>query len=210
MKIVESSFILEDEVDGEAILKKIERAGRTAYKSEDKITEESARVFVAGIMKRGHLSVIEHESISVRIILNRAIANELVRHRLASYTQESSRFCSYLKGKFGSEITVINPCFWAEDKPEDKAKKEVWKNAMLAAELAYFNLLSLGAKPEEARNVLPLSLKTEIVVTMNLRSWRNFFELRCDKAAHPEMRKIAGEILSTFKKIVPVIFDDLL
>ena len=209
MKIIKAYFIIEDEIDGEAILKKIERAGRTAYKSEDRITPDSAREFVRKIIDMGHESVIEHEKITVRIICDRGVSHEIVRHRIASYTQESTRFCNYSKGKFGSEITVIEPCFWDLSKEADRKKYEIWKRAMMEAEKAYMELIKLGAKPQEARSVLPNSLKTEIVMTANLREWRHFFKLRTSRRAHPQMREIAIPLLKEFKKRIPVVFDDI-
>lgn len=210
MNIIKPYFIIEDKIDGEEILKKIERAGRTSYKSESRITPDSARKFVKMIIERGHFSVIEHYCISVRVVCDRGVSHEIVRHRLASYTQESTRYCNYSKGKFGSEITVIEPVFWDLSKPEDKKKYEVWKKAMENDEKAYMKLIKLGATPQEARSVLPNSLKTEIVITMNLREWHHFFKLRTSKEAHPQMREIAIPLLKEFKKKIPVIFDDIL
>jgi thymidylate synthase (FAD) len=192
-------------VDGDYILKQIEKAGRTAYKSEDKITQNSAKDFVKMIRKRGHLSVIEHQFVTVRIICDRGVSHEIVRHRLASYTQESTRYCNYTKGKFGSVITVIKPCFWSEN--EEKYK--VWKQTIEQIEMAYNKLIELGANPQEARSVLPNSLKTEIVMTMNLREWEHFFKLRTSEAAHPQMREISIPLLQEFKKLIPIIFDEM-
>lgn len=206
MKIIEPYFVIESIIDGHNILKKIEKAGRTAYKSEDHITLDSAVEFVDMINKRGHHSVIEHESVTVRVICDRGVTHEIVRHRLASYTQESTRYCNYTKGKFGGEITVIEPCFWNE---KDE-KYQVWKRAVIQTEKAYNKLIELGATPQEARSVLPNSLKTEIVMTMNLREWKHFFKLRTSEAAHPQMREIAIPLLNEFKKLIPVIFDDII
>lgn len=209
MKIIKPYFIIEDNINGEEILKKIEKAGKTAYKSEDNITSDSAKKFVKKIIDMGHESVIEHEKITVRIICDRGVTHEIVRHRIASYTQESTRFCNYSKGKFGNEITVIKPCFWDLSKEEDRKKYEIWEKAMINAEKAYMDLIKAGATPQEARSVLPNSLKTEIVMTANLREWRHFFKLRTDKKAHPQMREIAIPLLEEFKKIIPIIFDDI-
>ena len=156
------------------------------------------------IIKRWHLSVLEHQTITVRVICDRGVSHEIVRHRLASYTQESTRYCNYTKGKFGSEITVIEPCFWSAD----DEKYKVWKQTVEQIEAGYNRLIDLGATPQEARSVLPNSLKTEIVVTMNLREWRHFFTLRTSPAAHPQMREVAIPMLKEFKRIIPVIFDD--
>lgn len=205
MRIISPSFIIESEFDQRSILKQIERSGRTAYKSENLITEDSAEKFVEMIMKNGHLSVIEHFSLTVRIICDRGVSHEIVRHRLASYTQESTRYCNYSQGKFGGELTVIKPCFWNDD---DK-KYLVWKKTLEEIESSYNELIKLGANPQEARSILPNSLKTEIVMTMNLREWRHFFELRTSEAAHPQMREITIPLLEEFKKRVKIIFDDL-
>jgi thymidylate synthase (FAD) len=168
--------------------------------------------------------MLEHVSIAVRVICDRAIANEIVRHRMASYAQESTRYVNYGKEKFGKEITVIKPCFftnYCEDDCKHNAcincsleRKElirysIWRNAMQEAEDAYFELLDAGCSPQEARTVLPNSLKTEIVMTLNLRSWINFFKLRTAKDAHPQMREVANMILDEFKKEIPLIFDKI-
>ena len=205
MKIINPSVMLEDEIDGQAILKKLERIGRTCYKSEGNITEDSAEKFVKNIMNRNHMSVIEHESISVRIICDRGVTHEIVRHRIASYSQESTRYCNYSNDKFGNELTFIKPCFF----DEGSEGYEIWEKSMQNIENEYMELIEVGAKPQEARSILPNSIKTEIVMTMNLREWRHFFKLRCDKAAHPQMREIANMILKEFKEKIPVIFDDL-
>ena len=156
-------------------LQHIEKIGRVCYKSEDYITEdgESARKFVAMLIRNGHEAMIEHNAISVRFICDRGVSHELVRHRLASFGQESTRYCNYSKNKFGNELTFIKPCFWEKESNE----YIVWRFAMGYAESMYLNLIQQGAKPQEARSVLPNSLKTEIVMTMNIREWRHFFSL---------------------------------
>ena len=205
MRIVKPSFHIE-EVDGMELLKKIEKAGRTCYKSEDRITDDSALTFVKTICKSGHESVLEHEKVTVRIICDRGVSHEIVRHRIAAYSQESTRYCNYSNSKFGNEITVIEPLFF-KDNPE---RYELWKTAMEQAEATYFSLLKIGASPQEARSVLPNSLKTEIVVTYNLREWRHFFKLRTSAAAHPQMREIARPLLKAFQAQIPVVFDDII
>lgn len=205
MKIINPSVMLEDEIDGQAILKKLERIGRTCYKSEGNIKEDSAEKFVKNIMNRNHMSVIEHESISVRIICDRGVTHEIVRHRIASYSQESTRYCNYSNDKFGNELTFIKPCFF----DEGSEGYEIWEKSMQNIENEYMELIEVGAKPQEARSILPNSIKTELVMTMNLREWRHFFLLRCDKAAHPQMRQVANLILNLFKANIPIIFDDI-
>ncbi len=200
MEIIKPSFIIEDELNGEDILKKLERYGRTCYKSEEKITLDSAKNFIRTIIKSGHESVIEHEKITVRIICDRGVTHEIVRHRIASYSQESTRYCNY-KSK---GIKVIDPLFF--EKSTEKYK--IWEEAMNFSENAYNKLIESGATPQEARSVLPNSLKAEIVVTYNLREWRHFFKLRCSPRAHPQIREIAIPILKSFKNKIPVVFDD--
>ncbi|MEK6615510.1 MAG: FAD-dependent thymidylate synthase [Bacteroidota bacterium] len=210
MKIVEPSCIIESEINEEEILKNIEKAGRTAYKSEERITQDSARIFVSKIIKSGHHSVIEHITVTVRVICDRGISHEIVRHRIASYTQESTRYCNYSKGKFGKEITVVKPGFWDMDNPAYKEKYNIWLSTVEVIEKAYHKLIDLGAKPQEARSILPNSLKTEIVMTMNLREWRHFFLLRTGREAHPQMREITIPLLEEFRKKIPIIFDDII
>lgn len=205
MKIIEPSFEILDKIDGAAMLKKIELIGRVCYKSEDRISEESAKAFVASILKNGHESVIEHEKISVRIICDRGVSHEIVRHRIASYSQESTRYCNYHKEKFGNQLTFIKPNFWDDEGDE----YQVWVKMMSHAEESYNKLIEMGASPQEARSILPNSLKTEIVVTMNLREWRHFFKLRTSAKAHPQMRQISIMMLEHFKSIIPVIFADI-
>lgn len=225
MKIIEPYIVLEDDINGEEILKKIERIGRVCYKSENNIKEGSAERFVSNLINRHHESVLEHVNISVRIICDRGVSHEIVRHRIASYSQESTRYCNYSNDKFGNELTFIKPCWfinsldylnkYAKDKTyensEDLLEGEFdWINAMQSIEDNYFILIKDDEwTPEEARSILPNSIKTELVMTMNLREWRHFFKMRCDKSAHPQMRQIANMILDTFKEKIPVIFNDI-
>ncbi len=191
--------------DGAEILKCIELAGRTCYKSEDSITADSAAGFVGRIIRSGHHSVIEHMSITVRFICDRGVSHELVRHRLAAYSQESTRYANYSKDRFGNEIQVVRPCFWEEG----GAAWNQWVCAMEAAERAYMDLLAAGARPEQARSVLPNSLKTEVVMTANLREWRHVIGIRADGAAHPQIREIMIPLLHDLAGRIPVVFDDL-
>ena len=224
MKIIEPYIELEDKIDGQAILKKIERIGRVCYKSENRITKDSAERFVKSILDRGHESVLEHVSISVRVICDRGVSHEIVRHRVASYSQESTRYCNYSNDKFGNELTFIMPS-WFKSNIEDlnnyandknnfnkiySSGEWAWIDSLRAVEINYFTLLECcNWTPEKARSILPNSLKTEIVMTMNLREWRHFFKLRCAKAAHPQMREVANMILDEFKSKIPVVFDDI-
>lgn len=205
MKIIAPYHEIISKIDGAEMLRNIELCGRVCYKSEDRITDGSAEKFVGMILRSGHESVLEHEKITVRFVCDRGVTHEIVRHRIASYSQESTRYCNYSKDKFGGEITFIRPCFWAED----DEKFALWKETMQSIEGSYAKLISLGAKPEEARSILPNSVKTEIMVTMNLREWRHFFKLRTAERAHPQIREVAIPLLNELKGLVPVIFDDI-
>lgn len=205
MKIIKSDVQFITPIDGATILKRLEQCGRVCYKSEDKITEGSAEKFVAGIIKRGHEAVLEHCSFTVKFICDRGVSHEIVRHRMASYCQESTRYCNYSKDVFGSEITVIRPSFLTEGTPG----WQYWKVACRMAEKSYFELLDWGCTPQEARAVLPTCLKTEVVMTANLREWRHFLKLRCSPAAHPQMREVALILLDKVHWLIPVCFDDI-
>lgn len=195
------------------MLRRIERIGRVCYKSEDRIEEGSAEKFIRGIIRRGHESVIEHGSITVKFICDRGVTHEIVRHRIASYSQESTRYCNYVKEKFGRQITCIDLATgfrYDLNNESDRKKYDVWQQAMENAERSYFQMIELGATPQEARSVLPNSLKTELVTTMDLREWRHFFRLRADTAAHPQCREVACMLLDRFAREYPVFFEDLL
>lgn len=209
MKVIQQSYeILTDLSDPiNSILKPIEIAGRTCYKSEDKLTDDSCIKFCQMLINRGHEAMIEHSQISIRFIVDRAIANELVRHRLCSYAQESTRYINYSKDKFGNEIKVIEPdddiLLLGSD------NYNIWYTSCKSAEDAYMTMLSNGIKPEIARNVLPLSTATEIVMTTNIRELRNIFKLRISNLAHPQMRSIMRKLLDDLKSKIPVLFDDI-
>lgn len=213
MKIIKPSFeiINKETINGIDILKNIEKIGRTCYKSESLITETSAIDFVDMLLKRGHEAMIEHNTISVRFICDRGVSHELVRHRLASFAQESTRYCNYSKDKFNKELTFILPCFFDTGMGtlSNSLAFEEWKRLCQHAEDSYLKLLEMGAEPQQARSILPNSLKTEIVISMNLREWRHFFSLRCDKPAHPQMRELTIPLLKEMNELIPVIFDDL-
>ncbi len=205
MRIIKPRVEFITPINGDVILKRLEQCGRVCYKSEGRITEDSAPKFVAGIIKRGHEAVLEHCSFTVKFICDRGVSHEIVRHRVASYCQESTRYCNYSKGDFGSEITVIEPCYLNSN----TFAYDEWKEACRRAETAYFNLLNWGLSPQEARAVLPNSLKTEVVMTANIREWRHFLKLRCSKAAHPQMREVATQLLKELQEKIPVLFDDI-
>lgn len=205
MRIIAPSVRLEEPIDGGRVLQNLEKAGRTCYKSEHKISTKSAVGFLQNLMASGHESVIEHASITLRIVCDRGVSHEIVRHRLGSYCQESTRFCNYSRDQFANEITCICPCFWSKgSKP-----MQIWEQAMCEAEKAYFALLVDKVSAQEARSVLPTSLKTEIVVTYNLREWRHFLKLRTSEKAHPQIREIAVAILQIMKDHLPILFDDI-
>lgn len=205
MKIIEPKVELVNAPDYATLLSTVEQAGRTCYKSEDKITDGSAEKFVRNILKRGHEAVIEHASLTVRFTCDRGVSHEIVRHRLAAYCQESTRYCNYSKDQFSGEITVIKPLYLDENTDGYR----MWKRSCENAETAYFDLLDYGLTPQEARAVLPNSLKTEIVMTANLREWRHFLKLRTSQAAHPQIREIAIPLLEEFKQLIPILFDDI-
>lgn len=208
MQIIKPSYTIMTAINRDEILKHIEMCARTCYKSECKITDESAPKMVKALIKSGHEAMIEHCSITVKFICDRGVSHEIVRHRLASFAQESTRYCNYIKDDFGSEITVIKPLYLDEN-TDGYAH---WKAACFVAEKAYFDLLNWGCTPQEARAVLPNSLKTEIVVTMNLREWRHFFNLRAlgtTGKPHPQMKELALPLLNEFKQVLPEVFDDL-
>lgn len=207
MKIIKAHADILTPITGNE-LKFIEEVARTCYKSEQLITDESAASFVAGLMKRNHTAMLEHVSLSVRFVCDRGVSHELVRHRLASFAQESTRYCNYSKEKFGNEITFIQPLFF---EPRT-LKYDIWKRACKEAEASYFWLIGEGATPQEARSVLPNSLKTEIVITANYREWRHFFDLRAARAtgpAHPQMEEITVPLLYDVAEKIPVVFDDI-
>lgn len=208
MKIIKPSFEILTPINRQEILKHLETVARTCYKSEDKITEESAPKMVKALIRSQHTAMIEHFSISVKMVVDRGVSHEIVRHRVASYAQESTRYCNYSQGKFGSEITVIEPLFFDKNSIE----YAIWKDSCLQAEKAYNELIQMGRTPQEARSVLPNSLKTEIVVTMNLREWIHFFNLRAVGTTgdpHPQMKEIAVMVLEKFSNELPEIFGDI-
>lgn len=208
MKIINANYEIMTEITGEE-LKTIEKIARTCYKSESKITEESAEKFVANLIKRGHEAMLEHMHLTVKFTCDRGVSHELVRHRLASFAQESTRYCNYSLDRFGNELTFIRPCFWNEN---TNGCYTDWERAMFYAERQYFSLIQNGASPQEARSVLPNSIKTEVVMTANYREWRHFFNLRACRAtgpAHPQMEELTRPLLVILYHKIPVVFDDL-
>lgn len=208
MKLIHASYEIMTPINAKDIYQMLEKAGRTCYKSEDKITEESSEKFVRAIVKRGHEAMLEHASLTVRFIVDRGVSHELVRHRIASFAQESTRYNNYSQDKFGNELTFIRPA-WHIDFPG----YVVWHEAMKNAEKAYFDMLASGCTPEEARSVLPNSLKTEVVMTCNLREWRHFLKLRAAGVTgkpHPQMLEVAVPLLNELREKLPAVFEDIL
>lgn len=207
MKIINADYDILTEITGNE-LKDIEYAGRTCYKSEDKITDQSARKFVRRLIKNGHEAMLEHSYLSVKFICDRGVSHELVRHRLASFAQESTRYCNYSQDKFGNELTFIKPCFW----DGSSINYNTWIRAMEHAEFSYFGLISKGVSPQEARSVLPNSIKTEVIMSTNYREWRHFFWLRAARKtgpAHPQMEELAVPLLREVCGLIPEVFDDI-
>ena len=212
MKILKPSIEIIDAPSYEAVLEKIERIGRVCYKSEDKITEGSAEGFIRGIIKRGHESVIEHQNLTIKVICDRGVTHEIVRHRIASYSQESTRYCNYSGEKFEGQIAVIDIASgfgWDLSDHKDAMKYGIWLRAMEDADRHYQAMIAAGATPQEARAVLPNSLKTELVMTMNLRTWRHFLRLRDSLKAHPQAQEVAHMIAVELTERYPVFFEDL-
>lgn len=195
----------------------IERIARTCYKSEDRITEdgESARKMIKNLIARGHEAMLEHSSLTVKFIVDRGVSHEMVRHRLASFAQESTRYCNYLNNKFGGNITVIDitPGMELDNRDYTDSQKETiieeWTRAMKDVEKHYMKMVEAGATPQIARSVLPNSLKTEIVITANYREWRTILKLRTENVAHPQMREVINPLLRELKERIPLIFDDI-
>jgi thymidylate synthase (FAD) len=221
MKLVKAGYEILTNIKKEEILQNIEFAGRTCYKSEDKITDSTSKDFVKMLIGNGHLSVLEHEKITVKFIIDRGVSHELVRHRIASFSQESTRYCNYSKDKFDNQLTFIIP-EWISDEEIEIAQDlsefnyndisettKQWYFAMLRSEQTYNDLTERGWQPQQARSILPNSLKTEIVVTANLREWRTIFEQRTSKKAHPQMREVMIPLLEELKSKLPVVFDDI-
>lgn len=213
MKIVEAGYeILNPVFPGtdakDQIYQMIERAGRTCYKSENAITPESAAAFVQKIVKNHHEAMLEHGSMTVRFIVDRGVSHELVRHRLASFAQESTRYCNYANGKFDGELTFIRPHFFKMDSTEFFW----WKDLCRHSEELYLAMIAAGRTPQEARSILPNSLKTEVIMTANMREWRHFFRLRAageTGAPHPQMAEVAVPLLKECQEYMPELFGDI-
>ena len=219
MRILKPQHVIigKDQIEGHKILKHIEKIARTCYKSEDLINDESAEKMIKKLIKMNHLAMIEHASVSVLFTCDRGVTHEIVRHRVASYAQESTRYVNYSKDKFGNEIGYIDIAggIALDTKMKDLPVETIdviiseWHQACIDAEKHYMKMLELGATPQIARSVLNNSTKSDINVTMNLREWRHFFELRCDAPAHPQMRELVIPLLKEMSEVIPIVFDDL-
>ena len=221
MRKIKANYKILTEISDGGIreLQHIEQIGRVCYKSEDSITAdgESAKKFVAMLIRNGHEAMIEHSFLSVKFTVDRGVSHELVRHRIASFAQESTRYCNYAKDKFGAECAFIDlePGIMLDNKMKKMSGEEIalvmaeWTSAMEDAERHYMKMLELGATPQIARSVLPNSTKTEITVSANYREWRNFFKLRTPITAHPQMREVTIPLLQELKEKIPVMFDDI-
>lgn len=223
MKIIKAKaeiLFLDDQRAIDEIYARIETAGRTCYKSEAQITPESGRKFAATMVRNHHEAMLEHASVMVRFTVDRGVSHEIVRHRVASFAQESTRYCNYSKDKFDNEITFIDPLFYENDgtgnvifwDTEKSTEYEKWKAVMSAAETVYMSLVNHGSVPQEARSVLPNSLKTEVVMTANIREWRHFFRLRaaCETGMpHPQMLEVAVPLFQEMSAKLPELFSDI-
>ena len=203
MKIVEP-WVEVEKIDGTKIMKRIERACRTCYRSEGKITEDSYKNLIKNCITRGHESVLEHEKVTVRIYSDIGSYKDLTRHRFASFSVESTRYCSYDKDKYGNEIKFINPVYI-----EDKNVYELWKKTMQEIEKNYIEMKKLGATTDMCREVLPHSTAAEYTMTANIREWKHIFSLRANNHVHPSIRQIMIPLLKYFQKEMPEIFGDV-
>jgi thymidylate synthase, flavin-dependent len=203
MRLVEP-WIKVEKFDGIKIMKRIERACRTCYRSEDKISEDSYKNLLTNCLNRGHESVLEHEKITVRIYSDIGSYKDLTRHRFASFSVESTRYCSYNKDKYGNEIAIIDPVYI-----EDKEVYATWKNAMEEMEKSYMKMKELGATTDMCREILPHSTAAEYTMTANIREWKHILELRTTNHVHPAIRQILIPLLLLFKEQMPEIFGNI-
>lgn len=222
MKLVKPSVNIMDEVDGNKILKKLERCARVCHKSEEHIKEDSAEKLLRGIMKKGHESVIEHSSLTTHIICDRSTAQQLTRHRIAAYSVESQKYCDYkglqvicppsIQGNQPNcdvEIELNNLYYKHEEKSLVDFKTQIWCRAITQSYVVYKELRKRGVPSEDARSVLPNATKTEVVSTFNMRTWRHVLNISCDKHAQWQIRDIMMLVLRTFHQNIPVLFDDI-
>lgn len=204
MKLVDPVIYIED-YDGKKIMHRIERACRTCYRSEALITEDSYKTLLKNCLNRGHESILEHEKVSIRMMCDLGVYKDITRHRLASFSIESTRYCNYGKDKFGSELKFMKPCNIEE---ETEMYKD-WKNTMLCIEKNYIKMSQEGAKPDQLRMLLPHSIAAEVNMTCNIREWKHVLSLRCTNHAHPSIRQVLIPLLLKFKEDMPEIFESV-
>ncbi len=200
MKIV-NPWIEVEEIDGLKIMKKIERACRTCYRSEGSISEDSYKNLLKNCINRGHESVLEHEKVTIRMYCDIGVYKDLTRHRFASFSIESTRYCSYDKDKYGNEIKCINPSYI-----EDKEIYAEWKKSMEDMEKHYMKMKELGASTDMCRLALPHSTAAEVTMTADIREWKHILELRTSNKAHPAIRQLLIPLLKYFQQEMPEIF----
>lgn len=215
MRLIRPSVEILSNINTDKVMKHLERCGRTCYKSEEYIADDSASKFLRTIIRSGHESVVEHFNITVRFICDRSTTHQIVRHRIASYSQESQRYCNYTKDKFGNEITFILPQAFADDYLDTEYATDMFSEhgyifeKLEDIERVYFNMLEDGFRPEEARMILPNCTKTELVMTANIREWRHFLKERTSKAADPQIKAVSIPLLNEFKDLLPDLFFDI-
>lgn len=210
-KIINFPCDLFEYKDGLDLLKKIEWCARISHRSEDKVTAESYSRFVRFVvMEKGDWSVTEHASVTCDFLVDRGITHEIVRHRLFSFTQESTRFCNY--GKKDGQISVISPLNYLDTSTEieESNNYSIWERGIFDAETSYLQLLDKKVSPQIARGVLPNSLASRIIITGNLRNWRHFFLMRTSKEAHPQMREVTIPLLKEFQEKIPILYEDII
>lgn len=203
MKLIEPRVRVES-YDSRKIMKNLERACRTCYRSEDLITEESYKTLLKNCINRGHESILEHEKITIRMTCDIGVYKDLTRHRFASFSIESTRYCNYGKDKFDNEINFIRPVF-----ADELDKFNIWEDTMKTIEDAYMKMVAAGYKPDEMRMILPHSVAAEVTMTANIREWKHILDLRTKKMAHPAVQQVMIPLLLNFKKNMPEIFGDI-
>lgn len=218
MKIIKPKIIIED-LDYVKMMKNLERASRTCYRSEDKITEDSYKTLLKNCINRGHESVLEHEKITIQMICDIGVYKDLTRHRHASFSIESTRFCNYNKDKFDNQLHLIEPVFYENNWNEaitlgsaisiNERKSYYWYDCMKNIEQTYNAMIELGSIPDEARMILPHSTAATVTMTANIREWKHILELRCTKHAHPAVQQVMIPLLLHFKETMPEIFDSI-
>lgn len=205
VKIVSPNIEVITPLDGDYILKHLERCARNCYKSEDKITADSAQKMIKKLIDLGHEAMIEHFSVTVKLTTDVGAYKDLTRHRHASFAIESTRFCNYSKGKYGNELTFMKP----SNMEEGSDIYNIWYQAMADIEKHYLSMAAKGAAVDQLRMLLPHSTKADVFMTANLREWRHIFKLRCVPATHPSVREIMTMLLNEFRSQLPVLFDDI-